>query len=103
MFLMFLHSWSIFLIGWGGFFAVMLMRRWGRLPVLFWTQLLALGFLIGCVFAPDLRVFAAMRCLTAFFGTVPQSTGLYIVTDLYPFHLQARKVKCDHLLESILC
>jgi hypothetical protein len=33
-----------------------------------------------------------MRCLTAFFGTAPQVTGLYIVTDLYPFHLQARKL-----------
>ncbi|TRM62260.1 major facilitator superfamily domain-containing protein [Schizophyllum amplum] len=83
-------NWSIFLLGWGGIFAVMLMRRYGRLPVLFWSQLLSLGFLIGCTFAPNLSTFAAMRCLAAFFGTAPQVTGLYIVTDLYPFHLQAR-------------
>jgi hypothetical protein len=31
-------SWSIFLLGWGGIFAVMLMKRYGRLPVLFWSQ-----------------------------------------------------------------
>jgi len=70
----------------------MLIRRLGRLPILFWTQLLALGFMVGCTFAPTLKTFTAMRCLTAFFGTAPQVTGLYIVSDLYPFHLQARKL-----------
>ncbi|KAF8552491.1 MFS general substrate transporter [Imleria badia] len=85
-------NWSIFLIGWGGIFYVMLMRRFGRLPVLFWTQLLALAFLIGATVAPNLPTFAAMRCLTAFFGTCPQVTGLFVVTDIYPFHLQARKL-----------
>ncbi|KAI8986780.1 MFS general substrate transporter [Trametes punicea] len=85
-------NWSIFLLGWGGIFAVMLMRRYGRLPVLFWSQVLALGFLVGCTFAPNLKTFTAMRCLTAFFATCPQVTGLYIVTDLFPFHLQARKL-----------
>ncbi|EPQ53473.1 MFS general substrate transporter [Gloeophyllum trabeum ATCC 11539] len=85
-------NWSIFLLGWGGIFAVMLMRRFGRLPILFWSQVLALGFLVGCTFAPNLKTFAAMRCLTAFFATCPQVTGLYIVTDMFPFHLQARKL-----------
>ncbi|KAI0826521.1 MFS general substrate transporter [Trametes gibbosa] len=85
-------NWSIFLLGWGGIFAVMLMRKLGRLPVLFWSQVLALGFLVGCTFAPNLKTFTAMRCLTAFFATCPQVTGLYIVTDLFPFHLQARKL-----------
>ncbi|KAL9708886.1 hypothetical protein Ac2012v2_008041 [Leucoagaricus gongylophorus] len=85
-------NWSIFLLGWGSIFAVIIMRRLGRLPVLFWSQVLALGFLVGCTFAPSLEIFAAMRCLTAFFATAPQVTGLYVVTDLYPFHLQARKL-----------
>ncbi|KAJ6576350.1 MFS general substrate transporter [Mycena sp. CBHHK59/15] len=35
-------------------------------------------------------VAAVHALLTAFFGTAPQVTGLYVVTDLYPFHLQAR-------------
>ncbi|KAJ7322868.1 MFS general substrate transporter [Mycena albidolilacea] len=83
-------NWSIFLLGWGGLTAVMAIRRLGRLPVLFWSQLLAVLFLVGATFAPDLTTFTAMRCLTAFFGTAPQVTGLYVVTDLYPFHLQAR-------------
>lgn len=85
-------NWSIFLLGWGSVLAVMLMRRYGRLPVLFWSQVLALGFLVGCTFAPNLKTFTAMRCLTAFFGTCPQATGLYVVTDMYPFHRQARKL-----------
>lgn len=29
---------SILALGWGSLFAVMLMRRYGRLPVLFWSQ-----------------------------------------------------------------
>ncbi|KAG0697893.1 major facilitator superfamily domain-containing protein [Suillus ampliporus] len=85
-------NWSIFLLGWGGIFWVMLMRRYGRLPVLFWTQICALAFLVGATFSPDLATFTAMRCLTAFFGTCPQVTGLYVVTDMFPFHLQARKL-----------
>ncbi|KZV96898.1 MFS general substrate transporter [Exidia glandulosa HHB12029] len=85
-------NWSIFLLGWGGLFAVVLVRRFGRLPVLFWSQFIGLAFLIGCAVAPNLNTFTAMRCLTAFFATAPQITGLYVVTDLYPFHLQARKL-----------
>ncbi|KAJ3893859.1 MFS general substrate transporter [Lentinula edodes] len=85
-------NWSIFLLGWGGIFAVILIRRYGRLPILFWSQIFALGFLIGCTFAPNLKTFTAMRCLTAVFATAPQVTGLYVVTDLFPFHLQARKL-----------
>ncbi|KAF8873115.1 major facilitator superfamily domain-containing protein [Infundibulicybe gibba] len=85
-------NWAVFLLGWGGIFAVVLMRRIGRLPVLFWSQFLSAGFLVGCVFAPNLKIFTIMRCLTAFFATCPQVTGLYIVSDMYPFHLQARKL-----------
>jgi len=51
-----------------------------------------LAFLIGCAVAPNLKTFTAMRCLTAFFATAPQVTGLYVVNDLFPFHLQARKL-----------
>ncbi|TCD68168.1 hypothetical protein EIP91_011446 [Steccherinum ochraceum] len=92
-------NWSIFLLGWGGIFAVMLMRRYGRLPVLFWSQVISLGFLVGCTFAPNLKTFAAMRCLNGFFATTPQVTGLYLVTDLYPFHLQARKADELYVLQ----
>ena len=46
---------------------MMLMRRFGRLPVLFWTQLLALGFLIGATFAPNLATFAG-ELVSFYFG-----------------------------------
>ncbi|KAI0746560.1 MFS general substrate transporter [Daedaleopsis nitida] len=85
-------NWSIFLLGWGGIFAVMLMRRFGRLPVLFYSQVLSLGWLVGCTFAPNLNTYTAMRCLNGFFATTPQVTGLFVVTDMFPFHLQARKL-----------
>ncbi|KAJ7763453.1 MFS general substrate transporter [Mycena metata] len=85
-------NWAIFLLGWGGFAAIILVRRWGRLPVLFYSQLLAFAFLLGCIFAPNLNTFSAMRCIAAFFSTAPQITGLYTVADMYPFHLQARKL-----------
>ncbi|KAJ7800511.1 major facilitator superfamily domain-containing protein [Mycena olivaceomarginata] len=85
-------NWGVFLLGLGGFAAVILTRRWGRLPVLFWSQLLALAFLTGGIFAPNLNTFSAMRCIAAFFSTAPQITGLYTVADMYPFHLQARKL-----------
>ena len=50
-------NWSIFLLGWGGIFAILLVRKFGRLPLLFWSQVLGLGFLIGCAVAPDLGTF----------------------------------------------
>jgi hypothetical protein len=39
----------------------MLVRRYGRLPILFWSQVIALGFLIGCTFAPNFNTFAGMQ------------------------------------------
>ncbi|GAA5873270.1 hypothetical protein JCM16303_001076 [Sporobolomyces ruberrimus] len=85
-------NWSIFMLGPGGIMAVILIKRYGRLPVLFWSQLLGLGFLIGCAAAPNLKTFAAMRILNAFVSTAPQCIGLWVVCDLFPFHLQARKL-----------
>ncbi|KAJ7355263.1 MFS general substrate transporter [Mycena albidolilacea] len=67
--------------GWGGIFAVILIRRYGRLPILFWW-ILAMLFLLGATIAPNLSTFAVL--------TSPE--GLYVVTDMYPFHLQAQKL-----------
>jgi MFS family permease len=85
-------NWSIFLLGPGGAVAVLFIRRFGRLPVMFWSQVLGLGFQIGCTFAPNLSTFAAMRCLNAFFSTAPQVTGLYTIIDMFPVHLVHRKI-----------
>ncbi|CAH7666320.1 major facilitator superfamily domain-containing protein [Phakopsora pachyrhizi] len=67
-----------FLLGPGGILSVILVKRYGRLPILFWSQVLGLAFLIGCTFAPTLNVFAG-KCLNAFFSTAPQIMGLYFI------------------------
>ncbi|KIY46368.1 hypothetical protein FISHEDRAFT_60406 [Fistulina hepatica ATCC 64428] len=60
-------NWSISPLGFGGIFAIMGMRRYGR---------------------PHFVLDTAMRCLNGFFSTMPQ--GLYIVNDMNLFHLQAQ-------------
>lgn len=85
-------NWSIFLLGWGGLVAVVFARRYGRLPVLFWSQVLGAAFMCGCTFSTTLSTFAGMRCLQSFFSTAPQVTGLYIISDIYPVHLQNRAI-----------
>ncbi|PIL36218.1 MFS general substrate transporter [Ganoderma sinense ZZ0214-1] len=83
----------------------MLMRRFGRLPILFWSQVLAVGWLVGCTFAPNLNTFTGQwRPKPCSCGSADNMAlyshallerilcGLYIVTDLFPFHLQARKL-----------
>ncbi|KAG6906435.1 hypothetical protein DXG01_013940 [Tephrocybe rancida] len=55
---------------------------------------IALGFLVGATFAPTLKVFTGLPLKSRFApNTMPNSDhGLYVVTDMYPFHLQARKL-----------
>ncbi|KAK1750474.1 major facilitator superfamily [Echria macrotheca] len=83
---------GIFMQGPGGLLSVPLCQRYGRLPVLFWSQLLSLAFTIGATFAPDYASFTAMRTLQGFFGAAPQVIGLSIVHDMFFFHERARKV-----------
>ncbi|KAJ6608990.1 MFS general substrate transporter [Mycena sp. CBHHK59/15] len=81
--------------GWGGVLVVVPIRRWGRLPILFWSQVLAMLLLVGATLAPNLKTFAV----------APQTIGLYIVTDMYPFHLQAQKLNiwtCGYILSPFL-
>jgi MFS family permease len=80
------------MLGWGGLIWILFIKRYGRLPCLFWSQFIGLGFAIGCAVSPNLKTFAAMRILAATFQTAPQVSGLYVICDLYPFHLQARKL-----------
>ena len=62
--------------------AVWLCRRYGRLPILFWSMILSTAFLVGCAASQTLNAFAACRILAALFGTAPQVTGLYVISDL---------------------
>jgi len=69
-------NWSIFMLGWGGLLAIFLIKKLGRLPILFWSQVLGLGFTIGQAVSPNLATFAATRILCATFQTAPQVSGL---------------------------
>ncbi|KIJ36590.1 hypothetical protein M422DRAFT_61133 [Sphaerobolus stellatus SS14] len=80
--------WALLCNGIGGIFAIILSRRIGRLPVLFWL-------LIGCTLAHSLVSFSVMRSLTAFCAACPHVTGLLVINDMCTFHLKARKV-CGH-------
>lgn len=59
---------------------------------MFWSQVLGAAFMCGCTFSPNLKTFAAMRCLQSFFSTAPQVTGLYVATDIFPVHRQSRAI-----------
>jgi len=83
---------GIFMQGPGGLLSVPLCQRYGRLPVLFWSQLLSLAFTIGATFAPDYASFTAMRTLQGFFGAPPQVIGMSIIHDMFFFHERARKI-----------
>ncbi|KAK0726124.1 major facilitator superfamily domain-containing protein [Lasiosphaeris hirsuta] len=83
---------GIFMQGPGGLLAVPLCQRYGRLPVIFWSQLLSLAFTIGATFAPDYASFTAMRTLQGFFGAPPQVIGMSIIHDMFFFHERARKI-----------
>lgn len=64
------------MLGWGGLIAIFLIKKLGRLPILFWSQVFGLGWTIGQTVAPKLGTFAAMRILSAVFQTAPQVSGL---------------------------
>ncbi|KAF1989245.1 MFS general substrate transporter [Aulographum hederae CBS 113979] len=83
---------AIFMQGPGGLLAVPLAQRFGRLPVLFWSQLLTLVFTIGATFCTDYASFTACRTLQGFFGAPPQVIGLSIIHDMFYFHERARKI-----------
>ena len=85
-------NWSVLCVGLGAPFFVLACRKCGRLPVLFWSQLLMFGFLIGCTAATSLPVFTAMRCIQAFLAVGPQVIGLFTICDMYPVHEQGSKI-----------
>ena len=93
------------MLGWGGVLSIFLIKKLGRLPIIFWSQVFGLGWTIGQAVSPNLHTFAAMRILAATFQTAPQVSGLFTVVDMYPFHLQPRMlnlwVSFDHTYRAV--
>ncbi|BGP31424.1 hypothetical protein JCM10296v2_003188 [Rhodotorula toruloides] len=52
---------------------------WGRLPVLFWTQLIGTFMVLGSVLVQDFNAYYALRPLTSLFLTAGQTIGLTFV------------------------
>jgi MFS family permease len=75
-------SGGIFLQGPGGLLAVPLIQRFGRLPVLFWSQLLTALVVMAAALSPNYATFTAFRTLQGFVNTAPQVIGLSMVHDL---------------------
>ena len=76
----------------GGLLAVPLIQRYGRLPVLFWSQLLTALFLALASISPGFGSFTAFRTLQGLVNTAPQVLGLAMVHDIYFFHERTRKI-----------
>lgn len=43
-------------------------------------------------------VFIVLLANNWMLSTAPQVTGLYVINDMFPFHVQARKVTSDSFL-----
>lgn len=75
-------SGGIFMQGPGGLLAVPLIQRYGRLPVLFWSQFLSAIVVMAAAVSPNYASFTAFRTLQGFVNTAPQVIGLSMVHDL---------------------
>lgn len=75
-------SGGIFMQGPGGLLAVPLVQRYGRLPVLFWSQLLAALTVMAAAVSPNYACFTAFRTLQGLVNTGPQVIGLSIIHDM---------------------
>lgn len=68
-------SGALFLQGPGGVLAVPLVQRFGRLPVLFWSQFLCALMVMAAALSPSYACFTAFRALQGFVNTAPQVIG----------------------------
>ncbi|KAL9108715.1 MAG: hypothetical protein Q9227_006511 [Pyrenula ochraceoflavens] len=83
---------GVFMQGPGGVFAAILVQRFGRLPVLFWSQFLSCMMVIAASQASGYAGFTAARTLQGLFNTAPQIIGLSFIHDMFFFHERARKI-----------
>lgn len=74
------------MLGVGGIVAVPLTRWLGKLPVLFWSMVLAFCMAAFAAAAPTWISFIVARCLLGFFVTAPQVVGLSMIHDMFFFH-----------------
>ncbi|KAL9065088.1 MAG: hypothetical protein Q9157_007599 [Trypethelium eluteriae] len=78
-------SGSLFMMGPGGVLAVPLIQRFGRLPVVFWSQILAALTVMAAAVSPNYACFTAFRTLQGFVCSPPQVVGLRVLSGLFGF------------------
>ncbi|GAA6020660.1 hypothetical protein JCM10207_007814 [Rhodosporidiobolus poonsookiae] len=83
---------NVLFLGIGGLIWIPPLYFWGRLPVLFWTQLIGTFLVLGSVLVNDFNSYYALRPLTSVFLTAGQTIGLTFVKDMFFFHEHARKI-----------
>ncbi|RMY30638.1 hypothetical protein D0864_16926, partial [Hortaea werneckii] len=85
-------SGGLFLQGPAGIFAVPLIQRYGRLPVLFWSQFCSTLVVLAAALSPNYAYFTAFRALQGWFNTAPQVVGLSVIHDLFFLHERTSRV-----------
>ncbi|KAI7460638.1 hypothetical protein KC367_g8931 [Hortaea werneckii] len=85
-------SGGLFLQGPAGIFAVPLIQRYGRLPVLFWSQFVSALMVLAAALSPNYACFTAFRALQGWFNTAPQVVGLSVIHDLFPLRERTSRV-----------
>ncbi|GAA6036099.1 hypothetical protein JCM8097_006614 [Rhodosporidiobolus ruineniae] len=83
---------NVLFLGIGGLIWIPPLYFWGRLPVLFWTQVIGTLMVLGSVLVHDFSAYYALRPLTSLFLTAGQTIGLTFVKDIFYFHEHARKI-----------
>ncbi|GAA5976187.1 hypothetical protein JCM11641_001075 [Rhodosporidiobolus odoratus] len=83
---------NVLLLGLGGLVWIPPLYFWGRLPVLFWTQVFGTAMILGSVLCHSFTAYYAFRPLTSLFLTAGQTIGLTFVKDMFYFHEHARKI-----------
>lgn len=73
---------NVLLLGIGGLVWIPPLYFWGRLPVLFWTQLLGTLMVLGSVLVTSFNQYYVLRPLTSLFLTAGQTIGLTFVCVL---------------------
>ncbi|KAI6846587.1 hypothetical protein KC323_g9612, partial [Hortaea werneckii] len=85
-------SGGLFLQGPAGIFAVPLIQRYGRLPVLFWSQFFSTLVVLAAALSPNYACFTAFRALQGWFNTAPQVVCLSVIHDLFFLHERTSRV-----------
>jgi predicted MFS family arabinose efflux permease len=88
------------MLGVGGLVTVWLSAYFGRLPVLFWFNVLSAGTAAWSAAAQSFESYMASRILNGFFCVAAAGGGLMWIQDVWFFHQHARCVSMNHVYKA---